>query len=151
MSIESFPYTKLGPLRNSTGGILYNPVGSNNSIVPDTYADENTLYIHYDNDSSPIEDWQARYLTGNFSANSMSISKGDFDPVDSYRYHNNIAHIGELNGRYAFLMQSWSPSPADIRLRLYMSPLRVGPSTSLNITGVLHYEEQKSHQRIEAA
>lgn len=139
-NIESVPYNKDGQVWNSSGGVLYNPVGSDNAIVPDTFADYDALYIHYDNDSGVGEDWQARYLIGDFSENSMTISTGDFDPVDPYHYYNNIAHIGHLNGRYAFLVQSWNPGPTDMKLRLYMEPPRVNPSTSLSIKGILYYE-----------
>ena len=139
-SIESVPYTKDGQVRNSSGGVIYNPVGSENAIVPDTFADCNVLYIHYDNDSGAGEDWQARYLSGNFSGNSMALSAGDLDPVDPYHYHNNIAHVGTVNGRYAFLMQGWNPGPTEMRLRLYMEQPRVDPSASLSFRGIILYE-----------
>ena len=122
MDIESVPYDKDGQLRDPAGEVIYNPVDPHSAIVPDTFADYNVLYIHYDNDSGIGEDWQARYLTGDFSKNAMALSTGDLRPQDPYHCHNNIAHIGQINGRYTFLMQSGNLDSKDTRLRLYMEP-----------------------------
>jgi hypothetical protein len=116
-SIESLPWTKDGQLRDTGGNVIYNPTGNTNPIVPDTFADSDTLYIHYRRGAAgPDEVWSTRYINGDFPSNSLTLSGKDIDPSDGYRSHNNIAHIGFINGLYMFLMQSWDTTTY---LRLY--------------------------------
>jgi hypothetical protein len=120
-NIESIPYIKDGQLLDKAGRVVRNPLGPDQAIAPDTFANSETLYIHYDAEVGPGESWRARYLQGDYPRNSMALSEEDLNPTDPYRQHNNIAHIGFLDGRYTFLMQSGDTS-ADWRLRLYMEP-----------------------------
>ncbi|MEM2126853.1 MAG: hypothetical protein QXH67_01340 [Candidatus Bathyarchaeia archaeon] len=121
LKIDSLPYIKEGQLHDSSGKAIHNPVNSSDPIVPCTFAGPNLLFIHYDKHSGSGEEWQARYIAGDFTGGSLKISDEDLRPMDPYLQHNNIAHIGLINGRYAFLMQS-GDCPEEFKLRLYMEP-----------------------------
>ncbi len=120
-NIEALPYIKEGQVLGPDGQAITNPISPRDAIVPCTFASPALLFIHYDKLSGPGEEWQARYLAGDFSKNSMKLSDGDLRPLDPYQQHNNICHIGLINGRYMFLMQS-GDKPEDFKLRLYMEP-----------------------------
>jgi hypothetical protein len=79
-NIESLPWTKDGQLKDTNGNVIYNPSGNHADIVPDTFADQNTLFIHYYDGSH----WNERYISG------------------------DLAKVGLINGVYYFLMQSWN-------------------------------------------
>jgi hypothetical protein len=108
-SIESLPWTKDEQLRDTNGNVIRNPTDNLRAIVPNTFADQNTLFIHYYDGTY----WNVRYINGDFPNNLVTLSAMDLDPDDGYADHNNIAHIGIINGFYYFLMQS------DYYLRLY--------------------------------
>lgn len=113
-NIESLPWIKDGQLRDTNGNVIYNPSGGYQDIVPDTFADQNTLFIHYYDGSH----WNERYISGDFANNSVTLSDVDINPHDSYSNHANIAHVGIIDGVYYFLMQSWNDT---LYLRLYAS------------------------------
>jgi hypothetical protein len=108
-SIESLPWTKDGQLRDTNGDVIHNPTDNSRAIVPGTFADQNTLFIHYYDGSY----WHVRYINGDFPNNSVTLSGSNIDPDDGTPDHNNIAHIGMINGSYFFTMQN------DAGLQLY--------------------------------
>ena len=124
-NIESLPWTKDGQLRDTNGDVIYNPAENYADIVPDTFADQNTLFIHYYDGSH----WNERYASGDFANNSVTLSDADINPYDSYSNHANVAHVGAINGVYYFLMQSWNNT---IYLRLYASTGSTGDSVALH-------------------
>jgi hypothetical protein len=101
-NIESLPWIKDGQLRDTNGNVIRNPTNDLSAIVPDTFADEDTLIIHYYDGTR----WHERYVNGDFQNNSATLSATDIDPDDGYPDHNNFAHIGIINGFYYFLMQN---------------------------------------------
>jgi hypothetical protein len=124
-NIESLPWIKDGQLRDTKGNVIYNPSENYADIVPDTFADEDTLFIHYWDGLN----WRVRYINGDFANNSVTLSDVDITLHDSYSDHNNIAHVGIINGVYYFLMQSWNDA---IYLRLYASVGSVGDTIALH-------------------
>jgi hypothetical protein len=96
-------WIKDGQMKDAQGNVIYNPYGQSKDIVPDTFSDLSTLFIHL-KDNAGI--WHVRYMKGDIPNNSMTLST-DCQPVDGYSNHNNFAHIGFINGMYRFLMQSW--------------------------------------------
>jgi hypothetical protein len=124
-NIESLPWIKDGQLRDTNGNVIYNPSGGYQDIVPDTFADQDTLFIHYYDGSR----WNERYVNGDIPNNSMVMSDNDIDPNDGYLNHNNIAHIGKIDGVYYFLMQSWNDTSY---LRLYASTSSAGDTVALS-------------------
>jgi hypothetical protein len=123
-NIESLPWTKDGQLRDTNGNVICNPSGNYADIVPDTFADEDTLFIHYWDGSN----WRVRYINGDFANNSVTLSDVDIN-LDGYSNHCDIAHIGIINGVYYFLMQSWNDT---IYLRLYASTGSAGDIVALH-------------------
>ena len=99
-SIESLPWTKDGQLKDPAGNVIRNPVSPDKAIVPCTFTDENTLFIHYFDGST----WHIRYIKGDFANNSVVLSDYDVDPDDGYTRHTNFTHVGFINGVYYFLM-----------------------------------------------
>jgi hypothetical protein len=112
-NIESLPWTKDGQMRDTEGNVIRTTVNPQDPIVPDTFINENTLTLHYYNEST--DTWSDRYLYGDVPSNALTMS-GDVNPDDGYASHANYAHIGYLGGVYYFLMQSWDPSPIELRL-----------------------------------
>jgi hypothetical protein len=124
-NIESLPWTKDGQLRDTNGNVICNPSGNYADIVPDTFADEDTLFIHYGDGSN----WRVKYINGDFANNSVTLSDVDITPHDSYSNHADIAHVGIINEIYYFLMQSWNDT---IYLRLYASVGSAGDTVALH-------------------
>jgi hypothetical protein len=105
-------WTKDGQMRDSQGNVIYNPYSSTYDIVPDTFPDTDTLFIHFTTGSV----WVVRYMTDDIPNNNMTLSSTNCQPNDGYANHNNFAHIGFINDVYMFLMQSWDTTAY---LRLY--------------------------------
>ena len=124
-NIESLPWIKDGQLRDTNGKVIYNPSGGDQDIVPNTFADEDTLFIHYYDGSH----WTGRYINGDIQNNSMALSDVDINPHDSYSNHADFAHVGMIDGVYYFLMQSWNTT---IYLRLYASAGSAGDTVALS-------------------
>jgi hypothetical protein len=107
-------WTKDGQMRDSNGNVIYNPYGQTvEAIVPDTFPDTDTLFVHIGDGSGG---WYARYMNGDIPNNSMTLSSTNCQPNDGYSEHAAFAHVGFINGIYMFLMQSWD---ATAYLRLY--------------------------------
>jgi hypothetical protein len=140
-SVTNLPYTKLGPAKNSTGQVIYNPNGKDEAIIPDTFTTENICYLHYDTLQGEEETWNSRLLIGDFPENNLSLSLSDLHPIDPFDNHNNIANIGEISGRYTFLMQSWNQSMKNRKLHLYMEEPIVESFESITFIGTLHFED----------
>lgn len=101
--LESLPWTKDGQLRDTGGAIIYNPTSTARAIVPETFANEETAFIHYYDDVR--DEWHSRYLTGDVPANSMTLCDEDIDPPALDEAYN-IAWIGEIDENYYFLVNS---------------------------------------------
>jgi hypothetical protein len=124
-NIESLPWTKDGQLRDTNGNVIYEPSGGYHDIVSDTFADEDTLFIHYYEGSN----WRERYINGDFANNSVTLSDVDISHDDGFTNHANIAYIGMIDEVYYFLMQSWNDT---IYLRLYASTSSAGDTVALH-------------------
>lgn len=98
-------WTKDGQLRDIENNVIYNPYGQTRDIIPDTFVDSDTLFIHIV-DAAGV--WRVRYVNGDFPSNSVTLSSTDCQPSDGFTHHNNFAHIGFINDRYYFIMQTWS-------------------------------------------
>jgi hypothetical protein len=122
-SIESLPWTKDGQLKDTNGDAISNPTGGYSAIVPDTFTDEDTLFVHYYDGSH----WHISYINGSFLSNSVALSDTDIDPDDGYLDHAAVAHIGMINGFYYLTMQS------DGRLRLYRVDASASSILSVNL------------------
>ena len=94
------PWTKDGQMRNSQGNVIYAPSGSTYDFVPDNFAGENTLSIHYKNGSNAVK---MRYMKGDIPNNNMTLSSTDIKPNDSYEEHNGFSDVGFINGLFTFL------------------------------------------------
>jgi len=123
-NIESLPWTKDGQLKDTNGNLIHNPSENDADIVPDTFADQDTLFLHYWDGTK----WSEAYINGDFANNSVTISDGDINPQDSYSNHASIANIGTIDGVYYFLMQSWNDTAY---LRLYRSTDSTGNTIAL--------------------
>jgi hypothetical protein len=107
-------WTKDGPVRNSTGGVLYNPYGPTvYGNAPDSFLSNTTVMIEIGNGNGG---WWNRYLIGNFTTNRWTESTTSINPNDGYSNHCNFDSVGYINGMYYFLEQSWTST---IYLRLY--------------------------------
>ena len=113
-SIESLPWTKLGPLKDPSGNVIRNPVSSGYAIVPCTFADEDTLFIHYYDGRT----WHIRYINGDFAGNNVTLSQYDLDPPGTV-YVTAVSHVGFINGTYYFTATSRYIVGETVRIRLY--------------------------------